>query len=256
MGLPSDLLRRRPDIRRAEAQLHAATARIGVATADLFPRFFLTGNAGVSASDLTLISKTQNSKYWSFSPSVTWPVFAAGRIRWNIELQDAKQQESFFNYQKTVLNALKEVETALVAYAKEQEHWKFLAQAVENNRRAVDLSMKLYLAGKTDFLNVLTAQRALFLNEEALAQSNRTLVTNLIALYKALGGGWENYTVGQAVAHRKEYHWKLKTFKLEPIPFENSLSLNQKSVMSALYSALHMLYPLSLFQPCYRILLW
>ena len=177
--------------------MHAATARIGVATADLFPRFFLTGNAGLSASDLTRISNLQNSKYWSFSPSVTWPVFAAGRIRWNIELQDAKQQESFFAYQKTVLNALKEVETDLVAYTKEQEHRKSLAQAVENNRQAVDLSMKLYLAGKTDFLNVLTAQRALFVNEDALAQSNRVLVTNLIALYKALGGGWENYNLGR-----------------------------------------------------------
>jgi outer membrane protein, multidrug efflux system len=197
VGLPSDLIRRRPDIRRTEAQLHAATARIGVATADLFPRFFLTGNTGLSASDLNLIGRTQESKFWSFTPSVTWPVFAGGAIRWNIELQDARQQEILFNYQKTVLNALREVETALVAYTKEQEHYKFLAQAVENNRRAVDLSMKLYLAGRTDFLNVLTAQRALFLNEEALVQSNRTLVTNLIALYKALGGGWENYRVGR-----------------------------------------------------------
>jgi multidrug efflux system outer membrane protein len=197
VGLPSDLVRRRPDIRRAEAALHAATARIGVATADLFPRFFLTGSAGLSASDLSLISKTQNSKYWSFSPSVTWPVFAAGRIRWNIELQDALQQEALLNYEKTVLTALKEVETALVAYAKEQEHRQHLAQAVANNRRAVDLSMKLYLAGKTDFLNVLTAQRSLFVNEDALAQSTRTLTTNLIALYKALGGGWEDHALGR-----------------------------------------------------------
>ena len=96
-----------------------------------------------------------------------------------------------------MLNALKEVETDLVAYAKEQEHRKSLAQAVENNRQAVELSMKLYLAGKTDFLNVLTAQRALFVNEDALAQSNRVLATNLIALYKALGGGWENYNLGR-----------------------------------------------------------
>jgi outer membrane protein, multidrug efflux system len=196
VGLPSDLVRRRPDIRRAEAQLHAATARIGVATADLFPRFFLTGNTGFSANDITLIGNS-NSKFWSFSPSITWPVFAAGRIRWNIELQDALQQQALLNYEKIVLNALKEVETALVAYAKEQEHRKFLAQAVQNNRRAVDLSMKLYLAGKTDFLNVLTAQRSLFVNEDALAQSTRTLVTNLIALYKALGGGWEENVLGK-----------------------------------------------------------
>jgi outer membrane protein, multidrug efflux system len=193
VGLPSDLLRRRPDIRRAEAQLHGATARIGVATADLFPKFFLTGNAGVSARDIALLG-TYDSKFWSFSPSVTWPVFAGGRIRWNIELQDALQQESLLKYQQTVLTALKDVETALVAYAKEQEHRKALAQAVENNRRAVDLSMQLYLAGRTDFLNVLTAQRSLFLTEEALAQSTKNLGTNLIALYKALGGGWEEAT--------------------------------------------------------------
>ncbi len=190
VGLPSDLLRRRPDIRRAEAQLQAATARIGVATADLFPRFFLNGNAGIAASDLTLLG-TYNSKYWSFSPSVTWPVFAGGRIRWNIELQDARQQEILLRYQQTVLTALKDVETALMAYAKEQAHQKSLALAVGHNRRAVDLSMQLYLAGKTDFLNVLTAQRNLFLNEEALAQSTKNLGTNLVALYKALGGGWE-----------------------------------------------------------------
>ena len=193
VGLPSDLVRRRPDIRRVEAQLHAATARIGVATADLFPKFFLTGNAGFSASDLSLLG-TYDSKFWSFSPSVTWPVFAGGRIRWNIELQDARQQELLLNYQKTVLTALKDVETALVAYVKEQEHRKFLAQAVANNRRAVDLSMQLYLAGKTDFLNVLTAQRSLFVSEEALVLSTRNLATNLIALYKALGGGWEKVT--------------------------------------------------------------
>ncbi|MBM4289084.1 MAG: efflux transporter outer membrane subunit [Deltaproteobacteria bacterium] len=190
VGLPSDLLRRRPDIRRAEAQVHAATARIGVATADLFPRFFLTGKGGFSAREINFLGTT-DSNFWSFGPSVTWPIFAGGRIRWNIALQEARQEEVLLNYQKTVLTALKDVETALVAYAKEQEHRQSLVQAVENNRRAVELSMKLYLAGKTDFLNVLTAQRQLFVNEEALVQSTRTLATNLIALYKALGGGWE-----------------------------------------------------------------
>lgn len=196
VGLPSDLLRRRPDIRKAEAQLHAATARIGVATADLFPRFFLTGNAGFSSREIAVLG-TWDSKYWSFSPSITWPVFASGRIRANIELKDALQQEALLNYEKTVLNALREVETALVAFAKEQEHRQRLVQAVANNRRAVELSLQLYLAGRTDFLNVLTAQRSLFVNEDALAQSNRTLVTNLIALYKALGGGWQEYPAGR-----------------------------------------------------------
>lgn len=191
VGLPSDLIRRRPDIRRAEAQVHAATARIGVATADLFPRFFLTGSLGLSGSDLNRLGNLNQSKFWSFGPNITWPVFAGGRIRANIEVQNALQEQALLAYQKTVLTALREVEAALVAYAKEQEHNKSLAAAVASNRQAVDLAMKLYVAGKTDFLNVLNAQRNLYATEDALTQSTRTLGTNLIALYKALGGGWE-----------------------------------------------------------------
>jgi multidrug efflux system outer membrane protein len=191
VGLPSDLLRRRPDIRRAEAQVHAATARIGVATADLFPKFNLAGSFGLSASDVTRIDRW-TSNYWSWGPSVTWPIFAGGRIYWNIKVQNALQEQALLTYEKTVLTALKDVETALVAYSKEQEHRKALTEAVANNRRAVDLAMTLYVAGRSDFLNVLIAQRSLFATEDALAQSTRTVDTNLIALYKALGGGWES----------------------------------------------------------------
>ena len=191
VGLPSDLVRRRPDIRRAEAQLHAATARIGVATADLFPKFSLTGSFGFSSNDLTKLGNLANSKFWSFGPSVTWPIFAGGRIYWNIKVQDALQEQALAAYEKTVLTALKDVETALVAYAKEQERRRSLSAAVANNRRAVDLAMKLYIVGKTDFLNVLTAQLNLYTSENALVQSTSTVDTNLIALYKALGGGWE-----------------------------------------------------------------
>jgi NodT family efflux transporter outer membrane factor (OMF) lipoprotein len=190
VGLPSELLRRRPDIRRAEAQAHAATARIGVATADLFPKFNLAGSFGFSASDVTRIDRW-TSNFWSWGPTVTWPIFAGGRIYWNIKVQNALQEQTLLTYEKTVLTALKDVETALVAYAKEQEHRKSLSEAVMNNRKAVDLATTLYLAGKSDFLNVLIAQRSLFATEDALAQSIRTVDTNLIALYKALGGGWE-----------------------------------------------------------------
>jgi outer membrane protein TolC len=137
------------------------------------------------------LGNLNNSKFWSFSPSVSWPIFAGGRIRANVALQNAFQEETLLAYQKTVLTALQDVETALVAYAKEQEHQKSLTTAVASNRQAVDLAMKLYVAGKTDFLNVLNAQRELFATEDALTQSTRTLGTNLIALYKALGGGWE-----------------------------------------------------------------
>jgi NodT family efflux transporter outer membrane factor (OMF) lipoprotein len=190
VGLPSDLIRRRPDIRRAEAQLHAATANIGVATAALFPQFSLTGSAGFLSSDITSLANF-TSRFWSYGPSVTWPIFTAGRIRWNIELQKAIKAQDLAAYEQTILNALKDVETALVAYAKDQERIRSLVVAVENNRKAVDLSTKLYIVGKSDFLNVLVAQRSLNTSEDALVQSTRSLATDLIALYKALGGGWE-----------------------------------------------------------------
>jgi len=191
IGLPSDLIRRRPDIRRSEAQLHAATARIGVATADLFPRFSLTGSFGLQGKEVSALGSLSN-RFWSVGPAASWPIFDAGRIRWNIEVQNALQEQALLTYEQTILTALKDVETALVAYAKEQEHRQYLTEEVKENRKAVDLSMKLYVSGRTDFLNVLTAQRSLYVAEDALVQSTRNLATNLIALYKALGGGWEN----------------------------------------------------------------
>jgi NodT family efflux transporter outer membrane factor (OMF) lipoprotein len=190
VGLPSELLRRRPDIRRAEAQIHAATARIGVATSDLFPKFNLAGSYGFSAAEAFRLSRS-TSNFWSWGPTVTWPIFAGGRFYFNIKVQDALQEQALLTYEKTVLTALKDVETALVAYAKQQETLKSLSVAVVENRKAVDLAMQLYIAGKSDFLNVIIAQRSLFTTEDALAQSTRTVDTNLIALYKALGGGWE-----------------------------------------------------------------
>jgi outer membrane protein, multidrug efflux system len=190
VGLPSDLIRRRPDIRRAEAQLHAATANIGVATADLFPKFSLTGSFGFLSNDVSSLGNF-SSRFWSYGPSLTWPIFTAGRIWWNIELQKAIKEQDLAAYEQAILRALKDVETALVAYAKEQERINSLVVAVANNRKAVDLSTKLYVAGKSDFLNVLVAQRSLNSSEDALVQSTRTLATDLIALYKALGGGWE-----------------------------------------------------------------
>ncbi|HVO85475.1 MAG TPA: efflux transporter outer membrane subunit [Syntrophobacteria bacterium] len=190
VGLPSDLLRRRPDIRRAEAQVHAATARIGVATADLFPKFSLTGSFGYSGDTASSLTHWEN-RFWAFGPTATWSIFDAGAIRWNIEVQNAIQEQTLLTYQQTVLTALKDVETALVAYAKEQEHRMILAEAVTNNQKAVDLSLKLYTAGRIDFLNVLNAQRSLYISEDALVLSVRNVSGNLIALYKALGGGWE-----------------------------------------------------------------
>jgi len=132
-----------------------------------------------------------SSGYYTLGPNITWPVFDAGKIRWNIEVQNALQEQALLTYEKTVLTALKEVETALAAYAKEQEHLRLLELAVENNRKAVELSTKLYVEGETDFLNVLTAQRSLLVSEEAMTQSTRDLALQLVTLYKALGGGWD-----------------------------------------------------------------
>jgi outer membrane protein, multidrug efflux system len=196
VGLPSEIVRRRPDIRRAEANLHAATARIGVATADLFPKFSITGSLGLQGSSVSALS-TMGDRFWSIGPSVTWPIFTAGKIQANIDLQRAITDESYAAYQKTVLTALQEVETALVIYTKEQERRDALADAVAANREAVDLSTQLYSAGRTDFLNVLTAQRGLFDAENTLSLSEQVLVVDLITLYKALGGGWEEGADGE-----------------------------------------------------------
>ena len=191
VGLPSDLLRRRPDVRRAEALAHAATARIGVATADLFPRFSLTGSLGVEGETAGSLGRWEN-RFWSVGPSVSWPLFDAGRIRANVAVQTAAQEEALLAYRATILVALQDVEVALIAYAKEQQRRVFLRAAVAANRRAVELAELLYAGGETTFLDVLSARRSLLSSEDALARSDRDLAANLVSLYKALGGGWES----------------------------------------------------------------
>ncbi len=189
-GLPSDLLRRRPDIRQAEAQLHAATAQIGVATADLFPKFSLTGSVSWQTNLLNNWWANANRAY-SAGPSVTWAIFQGGAIVSNIRVQEALTDQALITYRKIVLGAFQDVENALIAFTKEQEHYKSLQDSVAANTIAVDLSLKLYREGLLDFLNVLVAQRSLYAAENALVQSNCSITTDLIALYKALGGGWE-----------------------------------------------------------------
>ncbi len=190
MLLPSELLLRRPDIRRAEAQIHAATARIGAATADLFPKFNLAGSAGFRGTALDEWLHWSR-RVWSFGPAMDWQLFNAGRVLSGIELQKAVQEEALLAYQKTILTALEEVENALLAYSKERERRQALLEAVAANRRGVDLATRLYVQGETDFLHVLDAERSLYASEDALAQSERNLSANLVTLFKALGGGWQ-----------------------------------------------------------------
>jgi outer membrane protein, multidrug efflux system len=190
LAMPSELLRRRPDIRQAEAQIHSATARIGVATADLFPKVSLNASLGTSGNTLESLTDWA-SRNWSFGPSANWLILDGGGVRSGIELQNALQEQSIITYRQTVLIALQDVENALIAYSKEQENRKALVEAVAANKKAYDLSDKLYKEGQTDFLSVLIALRSLSDSEDALEQSTQIISTDLVALYKALGGGWD-----------------------------------------------------------------
>lgn len=190
VGLPSDLLRRRPDVRAAERQLAAATARIGVATADLFPRLNLTGNLGQASMSLTDFAKSSSS-FWGLGPTIQWNIFNAGATLANIEVQKARTEQALGTYEKAVLTSLQEVESALVAYSRELARRESLAAAVRSSERAYDISSELYAKGLVDFLRVLDSQRSLYLTQDLLASSDQTVSSNLVSLYKALGGGWE-----------------------------------------------------------------
>src|SRR5206468_5680847 len=190
VGLPSDLLRRRPDVRRAERQLAASNADIGVEVAELFPKFSLLGTGGfqsLSASDWFV----PGGKYWSAGPTVTWRLLDFGRIRAQIKAANARQQQVLAAYEKTVLTSFEDVEDALVAYANEQIRYRSLNEAVAANQRSLELANELYTKGLGNFLNVLDAERSLYQTEDQLVDSERAVTANLVALYKALGGGWE-----------------------------------------------------------------
>jgi len=189
VGVPADVLRRRPDVRRTERELAAQTARIGVATADLYPKFKLSGSIGLEAfSSGNLVSS--GSRTLSGGPSITWRIFDVGAIRQNIEVQSALQEQYFIAYEAAVLSALEEVENAIVAYAEEQNRRQSLTETTRAAQRAVDLAQYKYKAGLADFSNVLDAQRSLLSFQDQKAQSDGTVTSNLVRLYKALGGGW------------------------------------------------------------------
>ncbi len=189
VGLPSGLLKRRPDIRRAEAELVAATARVGEAKADLFPRFVLTGTAGRQATQLHDLTVGLGN-FFSVGPGISLPLFTGGRIRSNIAVQSSRQRGAVIRYQSVILNSLEEVQDALVNYSQEQERRDRLNQAVQHSQLAVDLAAEQYRAGLVDFLSVLEAQRELYANEDQFVQSQTSVTVNLVALYRALGGGW------------------------------------------------------------------
>jgi NodT family efflux transporter outer membrane factor (OMF) lipoprotein len=189
VGLPSELARRRPDIQKAEAALHRATAAVGMAQADFYPRISLGANMGFQAlngSDLGLWSARQ----WSVGPSLYLPIFQGGRLTGTLELRERQQQEAALNYRRTVLAAWHEVDDALVSYSAEQRHHAALEQAVNQNRIALETARARYKEGAIDFINVLNVQRELIQTQSALVDSATRVSTDLVKVYKTLAGGW------------------------------------------------------------------
>jgi multidrug efflux system outer membrane protein len=190
IGMPSDLLRRRPDIRRAERQIAAANARVGAAIADFYPKFSLTGAFGLDSNRFKSLFEAE-SRYFAIYPSVSWKLLDFGQTRDKVDMQREEYKQAVLTYQDTILTALREVEDAQVAYMDEQDHHAALADAVDSAQTSVVIARDRYKQGLTDFLQVLDAQRQLLSTEDDLAQSDQAIATNLVALYKALGGGWE-----------------------------------------------------------------
>ncbi|WP_428490876.1 efflux transporter outer membrane subunit [Rhodopila sp.] len=202
VGLPSELARRRPDIRQAEAQLHAATADIGVAQANFYPSVSLTGSFGLQALQFRKVFDI-NSKQYSVGPGLTIPIFQGGQLRSTLRLREAQQQEAAINFQRTVLQAWHDVDNALTAYQAEQTRRDELVRAVTDNRHALTLAQSRYQQGVADFLTVLDAERSLLAAQLQLADSTTMVSSNLVALYKALGGGWETDMLERKTAAAK-----------------------------------------------------
>ncbi len=189
-GLPCELLSRRPDLRKAERQLAAASADIGVATADLYPKFDLTGGLGLQSVSSSKFSQA-SSRYWSIVPGVSLPLFNGGKTRANIESKRAVYDETLAKYRSVFNSALEDVENALSAYYAEQERHVILAESVRSNKEAMELANEQYKRGLTSFLDVLVTEKNLYSAQSSLSQSEANLLTHLISLYKAIGGGWD-----------------------------------------------------------------
>lgn len=202
--LPSELLKRRPDIRRAERQLAAANAEIGVATSELYPKVNLAAFLGLQ--NMTIQDFTPIGKSWSAASTLTMPILNWGKLNANIRSKKSQYEQTFLAYQSAVLTAFKEVEDALIAYRKEQERYQSLEQAVAANQLAVQLAKERNEKGLTGFIDVLQTQQTLYRSESSLADSRAKISNNLVVLYKTLGGGW------QAEAKVKDENLKPKKF--------------------------------------------
>jgi len=189
VGLPANVIRQRPDIRQAERLVAVQTAKIGIATSELYPRFSIGGNIGLEATNLSKLLVNDSLSY-GLGPSFRWSIFNTARVRNNIKKEQAATEEAFAHYEQTILKALREVEDALAAYRQEQLRRDQLNKAVDAATKAVENVSGLYRAGKTNFQNVLVTEQSLAQAQNQIAESEGQVAMNLVLLYKALGGGW------------------------------------------------------------------
>ncbi len=197
-GVPLDLLKRRPDIQQAERELAAATANIGVATANLFPQVALVGAIGSQAQGWGTTPHVAKH-IWSFGPGAIWPLLDFGTLDAEVDIAGIEAHASLLNYRKTILNAVQQVDTSVDAYSAEQARIEQLSSAMIAGQRAVDLATERYDRGLTDFLNVVDAERQFYDLQEQYAEAQVAEGEQFVQLYRNLGGGWENYSQVPAI---------------------------------------------------------
>ena len=206
VGVPADLVRQRPDVRRAELSAMAQNAQVGVAKANLYPSFSIAGSLGLAAAGSTDTTRTGDSGIgelfrsesltYSIGPSFVWPFLNYGRIKNNVRVQDARLQQALIQYRETVIQAAREVEDAMVAYVGSQQQDEILTASVISAKRSTDLSMLRYKEGFADYQRVLDAQQRLFQQQQRYVSNKGAEVRNIAAVYRALGGGWQNHSGG------------------------------------------------------------
>lgn len=190
-GVPADVLRQRPDIRSAERRIASQNARIGVAASDYYPRFLLVGDLRVESTDYDNLF-SGNSVGYSFGPQVRWNIFSGGRIKNQVKAEEIRTAQAEADYEQTVLQAVEETETAMVAYVQELDRYAILGRAVEAAEKSVEQTQTLYKSGLTDFQNVLNMERDLFEQQNLQAASEGTIAIRIVGIFRALGGGWQD----------------------------------------------------------------
>jgi len=203
VGIPADLLRRRPDVRAAERELAAATARIGQATANLYPKLTLTGEFGFGASNFSDLFQWASRAY-SAGPALSWDIFNGGRLQSVVNQQEALTRQALLTYEQTVIQAIGEVESSLAGFTLSARQRDKLAEAAAEARVAYELSLQQYEHGVTDFLTVITVQESLLEAEDSLAQSQGLCAETMIELYRSLGGGWTSGALPALASESKE----------------------------------------------------